>query len=515
MESLKPVLVYKFWILFGIVLLLALAGFFPVMGNYTQEIDERTQMLASALNVQTGLNVPNDQWAVELAKLIEEQRERIREAHERLWNEQTVLMRWPQQIRDQMARVPYFSKPENENEILWVPDFYVNEYEEEIERVWRLVDPIEATGSKGRISFLKLRVPQASTAGWRRTQPPSWIKMWEVQEDIWLVTELLQAIARVNETTTFIKDSHIREIEKIVLQGGKRSSSQSRLAAQKTASRDVTEEDKEQDEMDKMGGDAEESDDTQDEDGMDGQDGMAGGGLGDEQRVSIFGGGPRVRQQQQESAEKVDFDPANLFGGASAARYVDDDDDLPYRTRGFYLVVVMDHRRIPELLIELTNSRYPVEILRVQLAARNTEETGSTGPTRPAARRGHRFDVRGDRGELDPGRLGDEKLRNIAAAQSATADENMAKVAIAGLMTIYKPPETDEKEPGTGTSPSTPGQPVADAASQETPTKSDTAPDAGQAATSATGEIDTSQAAQAPTDSKPATADPKSNNGSP
>ena len=35
-------------------------------------------------------------------------------------------------------------------------------------------------------------------------------------------------------------------------------------------------------------------------------------------------------------------------------RYVDDDPALPYKTRGFYLSVVMDHRRVPELIAALT-----------------------------------------------------------------------------------------------------------------------------------------------------------------
>src|SRR5206468_2601996 len=56
-------------------------------------------------------------------------------------------------------------------------------------------------------------------------------------------------------------------------------------------------------------------------------------------------------------------------GGATKSdikRYLDDDETQPFKRRGFYFKVVMDHRKVPDLLAELMNSPYPVEIVRVQ-----------------------------------------------------------------------------------------------------------------------------------------------------
>lgn len=58
-------------------------------------------------------------------------------------------------------------------------------------------------------------------------------------------------------------------------------------------------------------------------------------------------------------------------------RYVSDEPTKPFKTRGFYLSVKMDHRRIPQLIAELTaneKSVWPVEILRVQMSRLHEDE---------------------------------------------------------------------------------------------------------------------------------------------
>lgn len=73
-------------------------------------------------------------------------------------------------------------------------------------------------------------------------------------------------------------------------------------------------------------------------------------------------------------------------GAASAAnavrRYVEDDTTLPYKTRAFYITVLMDHRKIPSLVAELTaseKSAWPVEILRIQMVRAHDNDIDSRG----------------------------------------------------------------------------------------------------------------------------------------
>ena len=57
-----------------------------------------------------------------------------------------------------------------------------------------------------------------------------------------------------------------------------------------------------------------------------------------------------------------------------------DDPSRPYRTRGFYLSVKMDHRRIPQLIAELTANEktvWPVEIVRVHMSRLHEDDMSS------------------------------------------------------------------------------------------------------------------------------------------
>jgi hypothetical protein len=50
-------------------------------------------------------------------------------------------------------------------------------------------------------------------------------------------------------------------------------------------------------------------------------------------------------------------------------RYVDEGENFAFRTRGFVMSVIINEQRVPEFLVELTNSRWPIEIRRVQQVA--------------------------------------------------------------------------------------------------------------------------------------------------
>src|SRR5690606_9411754 len=52
-------------------------------------------------------------------------------------------------------------------------------------------------------------------------------------------------------------------------------------------------------------------------------------------------------------------------------RYVDE--STPYKTRAFKMSVIIDHRQLPEFLVELTNSPFPVRVLRVHFMQLNQE----------------------------------------------------------------------------------------------------------------------------------------------
>ncbi len=110
-----------------------------------------------------------------------------------------------------------------------VPNLFRGDYEREIERVWRIPEPIdEQTGLKAekgapqKVLFPSTVMPRVPRAKWMAAQP-TWKEMWNAQEDLWLMSQLLMAITRTNADAGSIADANVRQIRKIQLFGGERA----------------------------------------------------------------------------------------------------------------------------------------------------------------------------------------------------------------------------------------------------------------------------------------------------
>jgi hypothetical protein len=170
-------------------------------------------------------------------------------------------------------------------------------------------------------------------------------------------------------------------------------------------------------------------------------------------------------------------------------RYVSNEDRLPYKTRGFYISVKMDHRRIPQFLAELTandKSVWPVEILRVQMSRLHEDDSpnsllpssGSEYTNRMPPSMGGPMS---QPGYGDDGTSGfTESLSGPAAGSAATflqqkaaaelldialKDPYMAQVTVCGVFTMYRKVEPPKVEPAAEPKPATP----AVEATEETP----------------------------------------------
>lgn len=135
---------------------------------------------------------------------------------------------------------------------------------------------------------------------------------------------------------------------------------------------------------------------------------------------------------------------------ADPKRYVDKIDKLNLRTRAFYMELLMSHDKIPQLLTEFRNSPWPTRIYRVQMVAKengtapSVQLQGGAGPGmagRPPGGGGFGGGRRRGRDEDE-----DEPIRQQQAAPvevGPLADPKLSYVAIAGLITIYLPPNED------------------------------------------------------------------------
>ena len=165
--------------------------------------------------------------------------------------------------------------------------------------------------------------------------------------------------------------------------------------------------------------------------------------------------------------------------------YVDNDPNMPFKTRGFAIQVVMDRMDLPLLIQELTDaseSKFPVEILRIQEVDVIVDPTGSGSlagvqvPGVVAGRDGN-DPMGGGLGAnrtrmalgvrrtapavtpMDAGAAGDgvrPAANGNASYNSALKDPKLGYIVIAGLMTIYQPPKEPEKKPEAKASPANP-----------------------------------------------------------
>jgi hypothetical protein len=260
------------------------------------------------------------------------------------------------------------------------------------------------------VEFKQETLPSVDEKKWAE-MPPSWEEMWNAQEDSWLVTELLQAIQRVNEPTSNRADSYIKKIQTIELAGGNRAALTSGGGKQ-TGNKPA---------------------------GPLGNLGIgatsAEGSAGDFKLSDEFGT-PTAKDAQAAPAT-TPVVGAKPSATAPSSRYVDD--GPKFRTRAFKLTVDMDHRRLPHLLVELTNSNWPVEIVRVNQVARS--ENANSGEDEE--------DEPNDKREI---------------SKSALTGPHMATVIVAGLFTLYNPPAVPEtpagEQPAAGAQPAPAAQPA-------------------------------------------------------
>ena len=423
MEKLQPILAQKFWIAFGAALLMCLIGWWVDTSAAEQLIEDREKKIKSAVsNASVTGQVPNDDWKAELDKINGLQNTELDKAAAVLWENQQSAKRWPDEVAEYMKDVPYRGTLTDTTP----QDLYKNAYPNEIRRLWLSAQPFDVETKEGKLLLDQQLLPQVPPNTWRNT-PPTWAEMWDAQEDIWLVQGILDSIRRLNESTEGeIREAPVRQISRLELRGGNRSAGGAESDAAGGGSEGYG--DAPEGSADFGGGGGDFGDAGGDfggssEFGGGGGEGYGSGGsmLGgagsggsssgvdfnaDEELGAATGGatggstGGDGYSDDGGSSDSFGSDDSGAEGGSSmigsgggfgsagsskGKRYVDDDPERPFKTRGFYLKVTMRHDMVPELIAELTDSNWPVEILRVHQQDLHLDQvaggSGSTGRT--------------------------------------------------------------------------------------------------------------------------------------
>ena len=535
MDKLQPLITHRFWILTGLAVVLGLVGYWMGTSALAEEIDARTAKVA-ALKPSAGAAQPNQTWIDQAAEIAGARKETLQEVAERLAGTQEGLRVWPEGYRPYVEGLDYFGQID-----LTGREAYRDYYPGEVESVRAVVRPYEDETKTGVVAMRPGVAPSFSTADWPRL-PPESNTIWAAQEDVWLLRELLARATVVNEGADSILDAPLKEIQSLLLQGGGEAAAaesgsavsddggESRGPSESSSSLGI--------EMDLGGGSArggraggpavdfDLSEEVGPAEGVDDDPTLAPGGGAAGAADAAAGSGS---EYAEESTGESDRGPSGMgmFRGAGGRgeapgavtpgggrRYIASAPELPYRTRAFQMTVVVDHRELPALLMSLTNSAWPVEIVRVHSSdaiapaghAAVTAAGGRGGFGRGGFGEGESSDEgrdpfgrggTGGFGGLGGGKYGDfeesgdsgssrapggrgpaGRDRNAAPPpdpsdpyQVALAQPYLVTAAIGGVMTIYKPltedeaPEAVDGEPADPDGPGADGEEVSGAAS--------------------------------------------------
>jgi hypothetical protein len=487
MDKLKPLLENRFWILLFFAMLFPTIGWFVASGTFAKELEERENALKQAFDsVSFSGNVPNDSWTKNAQVLVEQEQTRLDRTSVYLWETQKQSMDWPAGVQELIVDVPFEGPipPRARENYRRIGQGYEKQLSD-IEAILQPYDPETRTG----LILVNRDVYTHVPIGTWRSAPPTSREMWNAQMDAWLVRGIFKSIASMNRGSDRLSNSTIVQILQLKLRGGVRDfgSSQSTAAAGGGGAVPT--------------GDAGEPSEMYD--GGEGY-GMAGGGMGGAKQIGgklqfdlsdelgPDGGGRGAMGGGYSAAPMLggDVDADGMPGGGGGAgaargprRYVDDDDNLPFRTRGFVLGVVMHHGYLNEFLAELSGSEWPIQILRVHqqmnnpdnlALARSGSRTRGTGAAPTLGRRGGGFggttgggeygampggasyedtEYGGGTGGMTGGGMlgggggagvrGAGSRANDLMVRQALSDPHLATVWIGGLITLFKPVDVE------------------------------------------------------------------------
>lgn len=455
MDKLKPLIEHHFWILFFFVLILPLAGWWPASGEFSSQTEAKITEIDQAFSQVPAAPQANQSWGDALNEIAVKAEEQDHEQRIALWERQWVMMTWPNTIRKDLQ--PEFYREE------FSPiarNIYKSSYELERDRIWKTADPFDAKTGKGTVLLQESIIPREDFGSLTPTDE----QMWDAQEDLWLLETLMRSIKEANQGVSSVTESLVRSVPVINLVGGPGNYPDAEPSSEGGA---MGLDSMSMDEMPSMMGSFDEM----------GQPGGSG-------------------SRQAVSAGNVGFNPSDEFG-EEQGRYVDFEEGTICRKRGFYLEAIIDHERLPDFLVALTNNAWPVSITRVQMAKANSTSATSTGgrgdglfpgdDMSPSAGLSPDDDFGGGTSPFSGGEsyttggtggLTDNTSLNgpyAELARAATNGNNLAHVAISGIIFIYNPVEQStekmEGEPGDEVPADSPQDPMPK--KQNPPAKSD------------------------------------------
>ncbi len=201
-EFLRQCVKYRFWIAFGVSMILPMIGFFVGSGAITEAKTKREGEIKSAkgdIGKFTTPGLPNAQYKPEVDKKTEVLTKDVDDTWRKLYALQEPLLKWPELVE---AKFRAWGRkwPENvdRGQVQQAIVDYSIAYPDFVARVYQIFKPWNPEDGTGIV----LAPDQASLlrpAPFTAENPPDMGKLWAEQERIWVTSALLDVVAKVND----------------------------------------------------------------------------------------------------------------------------------------------------------------------------------------------------------------------------------------------------------------------------------------------------------------------------
>ena len=346
---------HHFWILLGIAIPMILYGYMAANGALKEATTKREGEIKTVEGaVPTSAN-PNAKFAEGMQLVNDKHKKQVVAAIDGLWKDQAKRMVWPTHVAAQIPK-QYRGDITAINTRFAYKSFYPSEFE----KVFYSFEPMVPQNIKGTTHTQKVFLePSALTVATFASQgPPLSEDVWDAQEDLWLLQMLADAIRETNKYADGPSNATVRSIDALKLIGGNGTAVPKAAAGAAGSS-----------------GGAE-------------MMGMPMGGSGGA-AAGVTAGGALVNPAEEfgpdtdaaASSGSMEAGAMPMAGGPAAVtriRYIGATDKT-YKERGFYLRVIISQMKIPELLTTLTNSPWPVRIVRFNMSPNPHEKAFNPG----------------------------------------------------------------------------------------------------------------------------------------
>lgn len=406
---------HRFWILIALVPPLVVFGYYSANAAIKAATTARTGQLDGVLSQIPDGNGPNETFVKKEHGGLEVLNEQLRKAVDiemaRVWAEQIPRMDWPQEMVEN-GFVPDEYRGEFSRDAVFT---YKDDYEDQLHDLYNSLEPLRldpSGGVSGKVRYDRMALPRHYFG---MMSVPS-EDIWDAQEDIWFLQLLFDAIRRTNRPAENAAKSAVRWLYTVNLMGGDgqstvRSSGGGGAQAANFGGGNTG----------KGGGNF-----IEDDDGVGFGGGMAMAGAGGATSVAFdpseefgdptkssggrpgaggaaqgggFGGGKgnyiEDDDEEYSGAAAYGRPGAGALGGENLLRYIEAKDNAKFQERGFYMSVLIDQKKIADFLVELTNSDWPIRVVRFNIGPNPMSPTRRAGGGAMFSQNGRQADTDG------------------------------------------------------------------------------------------------------------------------